>query len=190
MEGNTLMHRKRFSALRGGLLGALRGRMLAITAICMSAIAIGGAAVAATSNTGCVSAKDGTHVVHAFTSCPTGYYSANLAGGTYAVAPPAASPVKIVHKTVIVDATFQTGSTVDRTITLTGLPGYTSGGYEVRGDNTVDLPAGLAVDIHPAAGTTGTTTVGATTRQFVLTPTGFVGTKSFVLDLWVLAVAP
>ena len=180
------MHRKMF--------GSTKARVVGIVLSCLSLLGIGfgAASLASASSSSGLCATNGTRVVRYFASCPVGSFPiAFPAGTTYTVvAPPAPSPVKIVHKTVVVDATFQTGSVADRTVTLTGLPGYLSTNTEVKGDNTVDLPAGENITITPAAGTTGTSTVGATTRQFIITPTGFVGTKTFTLDLWVLAVAP
>ena len=130
-------------------------------------------------------AKSGSREVVYFGSCPKGYFPISFPAGTTvtAVAP---SPVSVVHKTVVVDATFEAGSVTDRTVTVTGLPAYRGTAYEISGSNSADAPAGLNIAVTPAP-----PGLGSTTRKFLLTPSGFAGTtKSFTIDVWVFAIQP
>lgn len=74
-----------------------RSRVVAITMAALALLGLGAAVpllaeAAGAPNTGCVSAKDRSHVVHAFLKCPAGYYAANLAGTPVATVPPSSPP--------------------------------------------------------------------------------------------------
>lgn len=72
-----------------------------------------------------------------------------------------------------------------KTITIAGLPAKSASVPEIVGNNTTDLPAtfGAALTATPVAAANG-----ATERQFTVTGSGFDGTESFTLNVWVLAV--
>ena len=119
------------------------------------------------------------------------------ATGTASLTAPAVSPVKIVHKQVTINADFEASSVADRTVTITGLPAFrsTSSPFEVYGSTAADvnIPATATVPaaditVTPVGGPTGTSTVGATERKFVVTPHNFVGTRTYTLDIWVLTL--
>jgi len=127
-------------------------------------------------------------------ACPSGYTLETKASLTGPAGPKgdkgdpgsaASAGTKIVHKTVQVDADFQAGSAAERTITFTGLPAFVSGGsQELSGSNNGGIPDGYGAAI--AVVQTPAPTNGQTTRKFLITPTGFNGSESFTLDVWLL----
>ena len=136
-------------------------------------------------------AKDGARTLAEFDqTCPAGFHyaqipAADIAGLPTGTTAPVDSAVKIVHKTVTVNADYQAGTAAERTITFTGLPAYvSSGSAEVHGDNTGGVPDALAANISVSPSPSPTN--GQTTRSFLVTASGFNGSESYVLDVWVL----
>lgn len=105
---------------------------------------------------------------------------------------PGSSAIQVFHQKATVNADFQAGSVAQRTVVISGVPAFTVGHPELTGSNAdavafpVGTPAVLAnIAVAPVAPASG-----ETTRKFVITPTGFTGSRSFELDVWVLVVVP
>lgn len=115
-----------------------------------------------------------------------GFTLDTAAATTTATVTAGTSPVSVLHRTVTVDADYQAGTEAQRTITVTGLPAYSSSGSkEITGDNSAGVPDALAAGITV---TEKPPTNGQTTRSFVVAASGFNGTEKYALDVWVLAV--
>lgn len=72
-----------------------------------------------------------------------------------------------------------------QTVVVTGMPAYDATNPETYGSNSASKPTGTVVSPVPVA-----PAAGSTSRSFTLTPSGFTGTQSFTLDIWVLTVTP
>jgi hypothetical protein len=70
-------------------------------------------------------------------------------------------------------------------VVVSGMPAYDATNPETYGSNSASKPGATVVsptEAPPAAG--------STTRTFTFTPSGFTGSQSFTLDIWVLTVTP
>ena len=183
-ERHHLMVRKILAALAG------------VALLCGAGFGAASLASAATSSSG-LCAANGTRVVTYFPgACPAKSFP--ISGPVTVVAPAPASPVKIVHKLVTINADFPQLTDVpaptlaQKTVTVDGLPAFT-GTLETWASNSGDnVAAGTTVSVI-APGQPGgnvATALGSTSRKFVVNTTGFTGGKSFSLDIWVLVVTP
>ena len=160
-----------------------RSKIVALLGSLVLLLGVGGyaAAQAAGPSSG-LCATNGTRVVRYFATCPAGSFPISLPSGTTVVSAPAA--VSIVHKQITVDADYQGGTEAQRTVTIAGLPAFvSSGSAELWGSNNGGIPDGYSASVGV---TRVTPTNGQTTRKFVLSPAGFNGAESYVLDVWVL----
>lgn len=92
-----------------------------------------------------------------------------------------ASAVKIVHKTIVLNA----NSPATQTLTISGLPAYKPTLLSTYGSNADANPSGTTVAVAPLAPASG-----STERSFTVAASGFTGSQSLTLDVWVLVVAP
>ena len=98
----------------------------------------------------------------------------------------------IRHAEVTVNADYCAGTPAERTLTLSGLPGFTqSGALEIWSSNAGDVPDGYkaTITVTPQA-----TSPGQTTRRFLVdcgavapATVGFDHAEKYVLDVWKLA---
>jgi hypothetical protein len=100
---------------------------------------------------------------------------------------PAAAPVQLAARPSglsPVRASFTINGNTPRTVTLTGLPKYsTTALTEVWGSDADALPVGLDVQVVRSA-----PVVGSTERTFTLTPSGFAAGQTATLTVWVLDI--
>jgi len=103
-------------------------------------------------------------------------------GATGAKGDPGNNNVAIKHAKVTLTAANNGKA---QTVVVSGMPAYEATNPETYGSNSASRPGVTVVspvETAPAAG--------STSRTFTFTPSGFTGSQSFTLDIWVLTVTP
>lgn len=129
---------------------------------------------------------NGTGVMRYLPACPAGSWRASIAGTPGPAGPQGPQGPKGDNAIVIRHATLTlTESTPSSTsVTVTGLPAYLASAGQVYGSNADGAPAGVVFTLN-----TPPPSAGSTTRTFNLTGVNVAASKTFVLDVWVAAVA-
>lgn len=150
------------------------------------------AAAAPVGAVGCINGKDPNHNVKVFWTagrvCPAGHYGiADAFGGGGAVGPQGPKGDKgepgdtnVVSRKASVTLTSASAA---QTLTVTGLPAFTTGLPEIAADNLAARPIGsdIKVEALPVA-------AGDTVRKFSVSKPEALGTNSFTLTVQVVSV--